>query len=119
MMAVAVDAMRGDAEAAISGAAIEPAVRTRHRYHPRAAIGRPHQPHRDRAGRGASHHCQHDTARAFHGAILAARDGARLVLAKRWRMASESEWLHGNLRLSRQTRSVTRNFEQTRRSRRA
>jgi hypothetical protein len=80
-MAMPVDAMRSETEPA-SRAAIGLPGRPRHRFHAWSAIAAGREAHRDRADCDASHHCQHDTARAFHGAILAAIDGTA-VLAKR------------------------------------
>src|SRR5262249_55095389 len=85
MMAVPLDAMRSDTKPS-SRAAIGPPVRSRHHFHARAAILSGREAHRDRADRGASHQCQHDAARAFHGTILPAVDGIPAVLVKRARM---------------------------------
>ena len=56
---------------------------------------------------------------AFHEVILPAMEEEPPVLVKRGRMASESSMPHGKLHLSCRRRSVTRNCEQSCRSRRA
>src|SRR5215218_607368 len=63
------DPMRCDAEAAVGGAAIGPAVGAGHGRQAGSAIAAWHQPHRHRAGGGTPHHGQDDAARAFHGAV--------------------------------------------------
>src|SRR5439155_21258967 len=114
-MAVTVNALRGDAEAAIGGAAIGPApVGAGHQDLVTSAIGRSHPSQRHGAGRGASHHCQHDAARAFHGAILPEVDRTGTVLVKPRHLASESRLSHGKLRLNRRRRRVTRSCGRTR-----
>ena len=73
VMAVAMpmDAVRGDAEAAIGRAAIGSAIRAWHSHQSGAAVvPARHQPHRYRAGSGTSHQGQDDASRTFHGAAL-------------------------------------------------
>src|SRR5262245_11001305 len=66
------DALRGDAEATPDAAIGAAAVRRGYEILITTAIGGAHPSHRHGAGRSTSHHSQHDTARAFHGTILAA-----------------------------------------------
>ena len=69
-VAVPVEAMWRDAEAAIGRAAIELTVRPRYRRAPRTAVSARHQAHRRGADGRTTHHGQDDTAGAFHAAIL-------------------------------------------------
>ncbi len=97
-VAVAVDSVRGEAEAA-SRAAIEPSVWPGYRFQARSAIAARREAHGDGTDRGASHQCQHDAARAFHGAVLPAMNEGPAVLVKPPRLARESRRPHGKLHL--------------------
>ena len=68
-MSVTVDAMRGDAEAAIGRTAIGLAVRSGHGIESGTAIPARPEAHRHRADSGTSHQCQDDASRAFHDAV--------------------------------------------------
>jgi hypothetical protein len=69
MMAM-VEVKKRAAEAAIGRPTQDPAITGAHRDAAGAALVVGGKPHRDGADRGTSHHCQHDTTRAFHGAAL-------------------------------------------------
>ena len=69
-MTMAVEMMKRSAKAAIGRIANDPAVDGAHRIAAGAAIHVRHEPHGGRAHRGASHHCEHDTARSFYDVAL-------------------------------------------------
>jgi len=64
---VALEMVQCAAEAAISRAADGAAILRAHRDPPCAAVFVRYKAERDGAGRCTSHHCQHHTARTFHG----------------------------------------------------
>src|SRR5438874_2601427 len=97
-MAVSVESMGRDPEAAIGGAAIGLAVRPRYRHTPGTAVFARHQAHRYRADGSTTHHGQDDTAGAFHAAILL-RPSPTFRHA-RMDEASKSQPFHGILRMS-------------------